>query len=152
MNKAEDIIKETDAEFSKTFGRSYGNGLVEVTNDDAENVIITMGTLAGTIKHVLEKEKIRDIKLIRLKSFRPFPEEELKKPLDGISSVGVMEKDVSPGLGGALFAEMRGLTSKPTADFICGLGGRDVTVNEIKDIFNSVRKKSSGIRWVGSKL
>ena len=137
--------------FKTLFKRKYGNGLFELTNmEKAKHAIITMGTLAGTIKHVLQAEKIKDIGLVRLKSFRPFPAKELKKELSSVDSIGVLEKDVSFGLGGALHNELR-FIRKPIAGFIGGLGGRDITTKEILDIFDKIREKKEGIEWVGSK-
>jgi pyruvate ferredoxin oxidoreductase alpha subunit len=108
-------------------------------------------TLAGTIKHVLAEKKIKDIGLLRLKTFRPFPEKELEHALKGIESIGVLEKDTSLGLGGVLYNELR-FIRKPVAGFIGGLSGRDITKKEILDIFDKVRKNKEGIEWVNSKL
>jgi len=152
MKNSEKVIKQANNEFATAFNRKYGNGLFETVNmSKAKHVIITMGTLAGTIKHVLKKEKIKDIGLLRLKSLRPFPVNELAKTLKDIESVGVLEKDISFGLGGALYSELR-FIKKPIAGFIGGLGGRDITPKEIMNIFDDIRKKKEGIQWVGSKL
>ncbi len=152
MNNALKVIQDVNAGFGKKFGRKYGNGLIETYNMPAENVIVTMGTLAETIESIIEKDKIRDIGIVRIKSFRPFPIDELKKSLAGAKSVGVAEKDVSLGIGGALWSEIRAFVNAPVSNFICGLGGRDVTESDIKNIFESIRKKKEGIFWVGSKL
>ncbi len=152
MQKAKELVMKVNDEFSDTFKRKYGNGLFELYNmDRAKHVIVTMGTLAGTIKHVLEKEKIKDIGLLRLRSFRPFPSEEIEQALKGMESIGVLEKDISFGLGGALYSELR-FIKKPVAGFIGGLGGRDVTGKEILEVFDKIRKKKEGVEWVGSKL
>jgi len=71
--------------------------------------------------------------------------------LENTKAVGVLEKDISLGIGGALWSELRFL-QKPMACFIAGLGGRDVRENEIKQAFDAVRNKKSGIHWIGSKL
>lgn len=151
MNKAKNVIKKINNEFSKKHRRKYGDGLIEITNPRAKHAIITLGSLAGTIKHVLENDKINDISLIRIKSFRPFPEEELTKALINAESIGVVEKDISFGLGGALWSELRFL-SKPMSSFIGGLGGRDITINDLRNVFSSIRKKDMGIHWINSKV
>jgi len=152
IEKSKQLIKKVNSEFSSKFKRKYGNGLIELTNmDSADYAIVTMGSIAGTIKHVLKKEKIKDIGLVRLKSYRPFPEEELKKTLSSVKSIGVLEKDISLGIGGALWSELR-FIQKPMANFIAGLGGRDIKEDEIKQIFSAIRKKKQGIHWIGSKL
>ena len=152
IENSKKVITNVNEEFSSTFNRKYGNGLFELTNmENAKHVIITMGSITGTIKHVLETEKIKDVGLLRLKSFRPLPINEIEKAIKGIESVGVFEKDVSLGLGGALYSELRFL-KKPIAGFIGGLGGRDITSKEILDIVDKIRKNKEGIEWVGSKL
>ncbi len=151
MNNALASIQKVNAEFGRKFNRRYGNGLIETYNMPAKHAIVTMGTLAETIEYVIEKNRINDIGIVRIKSFRPFPDDELKKSLSKTESIGVVEKDISLGTGGALWSEMRFIEA-PMSDFICGLGGRDVTENDIKNIIESIRKKKEGIFWVGSNL
>jgi pyruvate ferredoxin oxidoreductase alpha subunit len=152
MNRAKEVIQKANKEFSSIFNRKYGNGLFELFNmDSAKHAIVTMGTLAGTIKHILTEKKIKDIGLVRLRSYRPFPLNELEKILENVQSIGVLEKDVSLGLGGALWSELRAI-KKPMAGFIGGLGGRDVKINDILNVFDFVRKKKQGVFWIGSKL
>jgi len=152
MQKANQIIKKTNLDFGKVFGRRYGDGMIEKINmSNAKHAIITMGTLSETIEYVLKKEKIKDIGLIRLRSFRPFPAKEIQVALQGIKTVGVIEKDISPGLGGVLWSEVKTFTNKPATDFIAGLGGRDVTINEIKDVLKAVRKGEDKVYWVGRR-
>lgn len=151
MNNALGVIQQVNAEFGKAFGRKYGNGLIETYNMPAKHAIVTMGTLAETMEHVIETNNIKDIGIVRIKSFRPFPEDELKKTLSKTEFIGIVEKDISLGIGGALWSEMRFIDS-PMSNFICGLGGRDVTETDIKNIFNSVRNKKKGVFWVNSKL
>ena len=119
--------------------------------DSAKHAIITMGTLAGTIKHIITSKKIKDIGLVRLKSYRPFPIDELENALQRVESIGILEKDVSLGMGGALYNELRAIR-KPIAGFIGGLGGRDIKTSEIMEIFETIKKKKQGVFWIGSKL
>lgn len=152
MEKSLEVIKKVNSEFESLFGRKYGNGLIELTNmESADYAIVTMGSIAGTIKHILRKEKIKDMGLVRLKSYRPFPAEEMKKILDGVKAIGVIEKDISLGIGGALWSEL-GFIQKPVSNFIAGLGGRDIKEAEIKHVFEAIRKKKQGLHWIGSKL
>lgn len=152
MEDAAKVIKQTNSEFASKFNRKYGDGLIELTNmEDADYAIVTMGSVAGTIKHILKKEKIKNIGLVRLKCYRPFPAEELEKILGDVKSIGVLEKDISLGIGGALWSELR-FIQKPISNFIAGLGGRDIKEAEIKQIFEAVQKKKQGLHWIGSKL
>jgi pyruvate ferredoxin oxidoreductase alpha subunit len=147
------IVKNIHDEFAKKFKRAYGDGFIETHNmEKAKYAIVTMGTVSGTIKHVIDTEKIKDIGLVRLRMFRPFPGEELAKILNNVESCGVLEKDICPGLGGVLYNEIRSFVKKPISSFICGLGGRDVPPSDIKQAFDLIRKKDEKINWLGSKL
>jgi pyruvate ferredoxin oxidoreductase alpha subunit len=117
--------------------------------ENAKYALVTMGSLAGTAKHVLRHRKIRDVGLIRVKSFRPFPADEIKKAIKDVDSVGVLEKDISPGLGGVLCSEIRGLTRKKNVSmFVGGLGGRDVKADDFMKIFQDIRQERRGLIWV----
>jgi pyruvate ferredoxin oxidoreductase alpha subunit len=152
MEQAKGIIKEVNREFGKKYGRSYGDGLVQTYNmEKAKHAIITMGSITGTIKYLMDSGRIRDIGLVKIRSFRPFPEKELSKIISGLSSVGVLEKDISVGNAGALFTEVRAAADIPVSNFVGGLGGRDITPPEIGDIFSIIRKKDEGFHWVGSR-
>jgi pyruvate ferredoxin oxidoreductase alpha subunit len=150
MENAKEIIRKTNNEFKKIFGRGYGNGLVETYNmEEAEYALITMGSLSGTAKYVLKSKKIKDIGLIRIKSFRPFPVDEIKKAIKNLRGVGVLEKDISPGLGGTLCYELRGLTKKKNVStFVGGLGGRDVKIEDFLKIFKAIREERGELIWV----
>jgi len=152
MNDSKDVIKKINDEFGKKFGRTYGDGLIETYNmANAKYAIITMGSVAGTIKHVIDR-RAEDIGLVRIKAFRPFPCEELKEIVKNVESIGVFEKDISYGSGGALTTEVRSLITKPIASFIGGLGGRDVTVDDVNMMFEKIKRKETGTEWIGSKL
>lgn len=150
MENAKDVIKKTNSEFKKIFKRSYGNGLIETYNmEKAKYALITMGSLAGTAKYVLKTKNIKDIGLIRIKSFRPFPVEEIKNSIKDLQGVGVLEKDISPGLGGALCYELRGLTKKKNVStFVGGLGGRDVKIEDFMKIFKYIKEERGELIWV----
>lgn len=152
MADALPVIAETNDEFEKKFGRGYGNGMLETFNmENASHAVLTMGTLSSTIKHFIETEK-SDVGLIRLRSFRPFPSECLKDACSDVRSIAVIEKDISFGSGGALATELRSVLDVPVASFVGGLGGRDITLQQIKDVFDAVRKDEEGLRFVGSRL
>lgn len=152
MEFAKDIISKVNEEFSKKLNNSYGNGLLEEYNmENAKYAIVTMGSIAGTIKHFIDVNKIEDVGLVRLKSFRPFPFETLQKSLKDIKSVGVLEKHSCPGIGGNIWAELKGFVDTPVSSFIGGLGGRDIQLNDIEIMFNEVKKKKEIVRWLGLK-
>jgi len=150
MRLASEVIRDTNAEFKEVFGRGYGNGLIETYNmENAKYALVTMGSLAGTAKHIIRENRIHDMGLIRVKSFRPFPIAEIKEAIKNVDSIGVLEKDISPGLGGALCYEIRGLTKKKNVStFIGGLGGRDVKIDDFLKIFRDIRQEKRELVWV----
>ncbi len=149
MMNSKSVIMDVHEEFSKIFGRKYGDGLIETYNmDSAKHAIISMGSVCGTIKHFIETEKIKDVGLVRIRSFRPFPSDELRKALNGVQSVGILEKVVSPGLGGPLATEVKSFVKMPASNFIGGLGGRDIKLEDIKNIFDLIREGDEKMHWI----
>ena len=169
MEKAHDAIQKTNIEFASAAGRKYGDGLIEKVNmKNATSALITIGSVAGTARPLLEKEGIG---MIRIRAFRPFPAEELRKACKGLKSVGVLEKDVSVGANGALYDEVRaalyGLPSSEqpkggkdglkqskqavhpvVSNFIAGLGGRDITEKHMSGMLKKIKSGFDGIEWV----
>jgi len=140
MGKALNVIKKTNEKFSDRFGRSYGDGLLEFYNmENADYAIVAMGSIAGTVKHVLDRAENSDVGLVRIRCYRPFPKDELKNALKDVESIGVIEKNIAPGFGGAVGADLRSIGLYNTHDFIAGLGGRDVRFEDIERIISEIR-------------
>jgi len=143
MDNAQKVIPEVDAAFGAAFGRHYGGLLAADGIEDAEVALLTLGSLTSAARAVvktLREEAGIPIGLIKLRAVRPFPDRELKKYLSGIKAVAVLERDVSIGAGGIIYTELARLLNgdknpKPLLiDYILGLGGRDVTIEDIKKI------------------
>lgn len=159
--KIEDVLKETMDSFEKTFGRRYGNGMIEpYMMEDAECAIIAMGTIAGTCKAAVDKMQAegKKVGLIKLRSFIPFPVndfQEWAKKLDGFA---VVDRSICPGKGGPVFGKLRGslfdLEEKPvTLQFHAGLGGKEVRVHDFEMVGDKVLKAAKGgsveqVTWV----
>jgi len=121
---------KADQEFKEIFGRSYP--LVEEYRcDDAEMVLVTIGSAVGTARHVIDelKEKGHKVSLFKLKMFRPFPLEKVRKALSGKKKVAVIERDISPGQCGIFHQEIKWAlyNNTPIYGFVGGLGGEDLT-------------------------
>jgi pyruvate ferredoxin oxidoreductase alpha subunit len=146
-----DIIRKVNSEFSRTFGRKYGDGLIETVNlKGKKHALITIGSVAGTARPLMEE---MGVGLIKIKSYRPFPAEGLRKICRGLDSVGVIEKDISMGANGALYDDVRSalyeLKERPAiAGFLAGIGGKDITPDDIKSIMKKIREKKSGVEWL----
>jgi pyruvate ferredoxin oxidoreductase alpha subunit len=151
VHNSKDIIKKVNREFASAFGRSYGNGLIEKVNmKDKKHALITIGSVAGTARKLIEKENMG---LIKVKSLRPFPAEELAEACKGLESIGVMEKDISLGANGALYDEVKAalynLEKRPKiSGFVAGIGGRDINLNDMEIVLKKIKSGKEGTDWV----
>jgi pyruvate ferredoxin oxidoreductase alpha subunit len=149
MRNALKKIQEVNNEYAKISGRSYGNGLIDKYQlDDAEIAIVVVGSTAGTLKVLIDQLRQEGIKagVLRLRTFRPLPVEELRNALKNIKAVAIMDKSMSPGgLGGPVFAEIRNALydqkQRPIlVNYIFGLGGRDSNPIELRKIFEELTR------------
>lgn len=146
MRNAKKVILEVAAEFEKVTGRKYGL-FEEYKMEDAEAAIVVIGSSAGTAKATIEEMRAegKKVGLIKIRSFRPFPVDEIVEALKNVKAVAVMDKtDSFNAAGGPLFQEvvsaMYGKVSVPAINYIYGLGGRDVTTHTIREVFDHVLK------------
>ena len=142
MERAYTVIREAYAEFEQIFGRRYGNPFFEeYQTEDAEIVLVGMGTLSTPVKVAIRemRKEGKKVGFVRVRWFRPFAAEELAKTLGRFSAVGIIDRDFSlgsPYLSGVLATEVRAAMypaakRPPMLDFICGLGGREVTLEDV---------------------
>ncbi|MFP4169948.1 MAG: transketolase C-terminal domain-containing protein [Methanomassiliicoccales archaeon] len=164
MERAKEKIMEVDRQFEKAFGRSYG-GLVEFYRcEDAEVVLVVAGATVGTAKDVADemREEGHKVGVVKLRTFRPFPSEEIRRLNDMVPVVGVFDKSYTWGQGGAFFQEIRnalydGGDQAMVKNYIGGLGGRDVSKVNLRRIFEDLLSLSKGGRvdrlmeWVALK-
>ncbi len=151
MNNAHDVIDEVAREFESISGKRYRH-LEPYKIDDAEYVIVAMGSVAGTTKYVVDEMRNQGIKvgLLKVRTFRPFPYKEVADALSNAKGVGVMDRaETFGGAGGPLFGEVATslfLSGKilPALSFIYGLGGRDCNINHVEEAFKKVIEKANG--------
>jgi pyruvate ferredoxin oxidoreductase alpha subunit len=148
MKNALKKIQEINNEYAKISGRSYGDGLVDAYKmDDAEIAIVVIGSTAGTLKVIVDELRNEGVKagILRLRTFRPFPVEQLRNVLKNIKAIAVMDKSMTPGgLGGPIFTEIRNalfdLKQRPLiCSYTFGLGGRDSNPRELRRIFENLQ-------------
>ncbi len=158
---AQKQIVTVGKEFKKRFGR--GNGLVErYHSDDADIIMLTMGSLSSSVKDIVDRHRKRGEKigLVRVRSFRPFPVGELVDAIGHAKAVAVLEKDISLGSAGGLFLDAAAsfINVEPAPlmlNFICGLGGRDVSQLQIREAVREAAKVAKtgkvkhAVRWLG---
>jgi len=141
------VIEDVDKAFCKEFGRCYG--ILEKTRD-ADTLIVTMGSLVGNARLAAEQ---LDCGVLKMRLYRPFPKEELKKAVKGVKKLVVIEKDVSLGLGsGALYSEIRDtlyeMDDKPQVfGFMAGFGGKDIRISDVFKMVKSTEGKEPFSRW-----
>ncbi|MEO0262614.1 MAG: pyruvate ferredoxin oxidoreductase [candidate division WOR-3 bacterium] len=157
MEEAIDIIKEEGKKFEERFGRYWG--LVEsFFAEDSEIVIVCAGAYSSTVKYAVKKmrENGKNIGVLRVRVFRPFPYDEIRKYLVG-KKVIVLDRNISFGAGGIFFQEIKsalfGQKKTKCAGYILGLGGRDITPSTIEEIVSDFlkRKKFEEINFWGLK-
>ncbi len=155
MANALKVITKANSEFRRKLGRSYGNGLIEAyRTKGAQYAVVAMGSACGTARHVVDtmRKEGKKVGMIKVKSFRPFPSEEIIKAAKGLKGLAVLDRNVSPGNGGALAAEIRSVlkgSKTAVSSFIAGLGGRDITPEDIKDALSkSMKQKKADERWI----
>ena len=145
------VVKEAEDRFEKIFGRRY-TGLVEkYKTEDADFVIITLGTLSGLVTQVVDELRASGKKagLLRIRYMRPFPDEEIVEALQNVKAVAVLEKDISFGAEGTVFTNVNSVLKKSHLDisavnYIGGLGGKDISTQEIEGIFEELAKIAAG--------
>ena len=134
------IIEEIGREYAEITGRHYSL-FEEYRMDGAEVAIIVLGSTAGTAKETVDymRDSGAKVGLIKLRVFRPFPFTALKAALGAVKVVGVMDRSIAFGAeGGPLWLEIRSALygeNKPILNFIYGLGGRDISNEQIGGLF-----------------
>ncbi|PLX40940.1 MAG: pyruvate ferredoxin oxidoreductase [Deltaproteobacteria bacterium] len=147
MSNFFEVYGEAQDEFERKFGRRPPDLLVPYKLEDAEAVLISMGTISSNVDCIVDEARLRGVKVgsIRVRGYRPFPELQLKELLRGIGRVGVLDRDISLGFGGALWGEARGV-AEPGAisqGYILGVGGGDVRPKHIEALLEDLLKRDS---------
>ncbi|MBT3456651.1 MAG: pyruvate ferredoxin oxidoreductase [Thiotrichales bacterium] len=136
------LIPKINEEFKKIFGRDSG-GLISTFNvEDADTVIVTLGSVIGTIQEALD-EQDQNIGAVTIRSFRPFPLEEIRTALKNVKRVVVFEKCFAVGIGGIVANNVRMAlsgTNIEVYEVIGGLGGRPITRKSLHKLFKDAVK------------
>jgi pyruvate ferredoxin oxidoreductase alpha subunit len=130
--QALDLIPELAAEFSTAFGRNSGGLIRNYRSADAETIVVALGSVLGTIEDVVDDLRDQGVKVgaVGIKSFRPFPLDEVRAALGHAKRVVVLEKALAVGIGGIVSANVRMALSGIQLHgytVIAGLGGRSIT-------------------------
>ena len=143
------VLEEARDEFEQVFGRRPAGALEAFQTEDAETILIACNTMARTLRNVvIERRKTGEkTGMIRSKLFRPFPRKELLAAIGPAKKVAVLDRNHSPGSGGIFWLEIAA-TLKDRADvllqdYLVGLGGGDVTPENIHAIINDLNNRTS---------
>jgi len=162
LQRAKDKCEQIDKEFQDIFGYGYGGQIEEYRTDDADVVIVTMGSCTGTTRGVIDKKRDAGFKvgLIKIRMFRPFPSERVIEALNGKKAIGVIDRNVLyAGFCGHGFFELKSLLHELTPptplllDFIAGLGGTDIIPEHVERIIDSTYDALEGkpikpVTWI----
>ena len=153
---AKTVISEAEQKFENIFGRKY-TGLTEnYKTEDAEYILITLGSISGLVREIVDK--LRDdgekVGLLKIRYMRPFPNEEIAQAVQNAKAVAVLEKDISFGNEGAVYTNVNSALQKaginiPSSNYIGGLGGKNISPNEIENIFAEMKDEISKINFLG---
>jgi pyruvate ferredoxin oxidoreductase alpha subunit/phenylglyoxylate dehydrogenase alpha subunit len=162
MERVKEKIGEVDKAFARHFGRSYG-GLIETYRcEDAQYLLVAMGSACGTARVAVDRARGKGISIgmAKVRSLRPFPAKELSALAAGKKAVGIFDRNVSFGWNsGTLFMESRSAfwaerIAPPMINFICGLGGTDIRLDDFEHAIERTIEAAKGgrdgaIYWLG---
>jgi len=146
--RAYEVINEVSVAFKKQFGREAGGMIRTYHADDAETIIVAMGSVIGTLKDMIdEKRKVGEkIGLVSICSFRPFPEQDVARALSHASHVIVLEKSLSVGQSGVLATHVKQALKNtvPVTSLIAGLGGRPIPKSSLGKFVEDIKTADKG--------
>lgn len=150
------VIQEAEERFAEIFRRRY-TGLIEsYRTEDADFILITLGSIAGLVKETVEKlrEKGEKVGLLRIRYLRPFPNKEIAEAVRNGKAVAVLEKDISFGNEGTVYTNVNSALQKaniriPSSNYIGGLGGKNISAEEIEMIFEELKQGRSKVQFIG---
>lgn len=147
MKNAKDVVLQVAKEFEQISGRSYGL-FEEYQMEDAQYAVVMIGSAAGTTKDTVDalRAKGEKVGLIKIRLFRPFPAEEIAAALKNVKAVAIMDRaEGYSNQGGPLGADVmaalyRARANALAVNYVYGLGGRDVRVEDMEGIFETLKQ------------
>ncbi len=138
MGRVFEVYREVQDAFERDFGRRPADPVVAYRAEDADALVVSMGTIASTVERTVDEARARGERLggVRVRTFRPFPAEQLSRLFRGVRRIAVIDRDLSLGFGGVLWGEARG-QAEPGAivqGYVVGVGGGDVRPEHVAAI------------------
>ncbi|MFC2122515.1 hypothetical protein ACFLRP_02390 [Bacteroidota bacterium] len=153
LQRAKTKLEDIEEEFRAVFGRSYGGQIEKYRCNDADIVLVAMNSCVGTAKVAIDQKRKEGLKvgLIKVRMFRPFPQEKLVEALRGKKAIGVIDRNVSFGWNcGHLLMELKASLMNylrdfvPLLNFIGGLNGGDITLEHMSRIIDAINQAAQG--------
>ncbi|PNV66902.1 transketolase C-terminal domain-containing protein [Enteroscipio rubneri] len=151
MMNAPAVIERVEARFAAVFGRRYSGMIETVACDDADFIIVTLGSTAGLVRSVIEQLRAEGVRvgLVRIRYLRPMPSALVVEALRGAKAVGVLEQDISFGAEGTVCTNVDAALHQagvmmPTYNFVGGLGGDDISEAQVAGIFRVLQQAAEG--------
>lgn len=160
MEEVPEVARRVNDEYKTKFGRGYG-AIERYGKEGAEVLLMTSGTVTSTSRTVMKKliEQGKSVAGIKIKRFRPFPVREIYEAIQGVKKIAVIDRNLSAGAGGVFAQELRASLylreeKPPVFGFIAGLGGRDITPDQIEEAIEYTmdhNQPDGDILWLGLK-
>jgi pyruvate ferredoxin oxidoreductase alpha subunit len=133
------------AEFAEVFGRQSGGLLRSYRTEDAETIVVALGSVLGTIKDAVDirREAGDRVGVVGITSFRPFPRDAVREALSCARRIVVVEKAFSIGFGGVLSTDVAMATHEDDCSLrtvVAGLGGRPITRRALKEMLTAAHR------------
>lgn len=148
---AGDVALEADRDFERHFGRSWGGLTDEYRMEDAELCLCAMGSACGTIRGTVDKLREQGVRagMVKIRFLRPFPLDCFARLPKSVKALGVVDRDISFGLEGAVATEVRAALARAgngvkVVNFIAGIAGRDIPPESIANMYGSLEKAAAG--------
>ena len=145
MRRVFGVYAEIQDAFERRFGRRPPDPVVPYRLDDAQLAIVSMGTTASTVRTAVDDARMKCLPAgsLRVRMLRPLPETMIRESLAGRKKVAVIDRDLSPGFGGILHGEVRGLVERGTLvqSYIVGLGGGDIRPEHVRSILDDLETR-----------
>lgn len=151
MEDAAKVVERVEARFAEVMGRTYPGMVESYCCGDADVVLVTLGSIAGLARSVVDELRAQGIKagMLRIRYLRPMPYAQIAEALKGAKAIGVLEKDISVGAEGTVFTNVNSALQResmttPTVNFVGGLGGDDISTVQMNGMYRCLMKLAQG--------
>ena len=151
MLSAEVVVEEVEARFAEVFGRVYPGMVDAYRCEDADFVLVTLGSVAGLARDVADELRAAGKRagVLRIRYLRPLPVRPIAEAVDGAAAIGVLEQDISFGDAGTVFTNVLSALgrlgmARPAVNFIGGLGGDDISRDQMRACFADLERLAAG--------